>query len=62
MGHYSLQISSKSEMVMREPFSGSGDLTRNDPKSCHKCYNLVPVVADSENGPRSLMHIQVAYA
>ena len=32
MWQYSLQISSKSEIVMREPFSESGDLTRNDPK------------------------------
>ena len=31
MWQYSLQISSKSEMVMRELFSESGDLTRNDP-------------------------------
>ena len=31
MWQYSLQISSKSEIVMREPFSESGDLTRNDP-------------------------------
>ena len=33
MWQYSLQISSKSEMVMREPFSELGDLTRNDPYS-----------------------------
>ena len=31
MWQYSLQISSKSKMVMREPFSELGDLTRNDP-------------------------------
>ena len=41
MLQYSLQISSKSEMVMREPFSESGDLTRNDPyKNMGKLLNL----------------------